>query len=72
MARLHPVRCSCLVSDDHFLLRFLRMAKFSQLRAQEVLEHFWIMRTNPIKGAKDWFDKMDPANPEIQELFDMA
>ena len=58
--------------DDAFLLRYLRMAKFSQLRAQEVLDNYWTARTVPGKGAPEWFSNMDPADPENQAIFDLA
>ena len=59
-------------SDDLFLLRFLRVAKFSQLRAQEILENYWIVRTVPGKGVPEWFGNMDPADPENERVLDMG
>ena len=63
---------SSISSDDGFLLRFLRTAKFSQLRAQEILENFWTSRSVPGKGAPDWFKDLDPLNPKLQEIIDLG
>lgn len=59
-------------TDDGFLLRFLRASKFSQLRAQEVLENYWTVRSVESKGAPDWFRNLTPQDPKIQEVLDQA
>ena len=59
-------------ADDAFLLRFLRSSKFSQLRAQEVLENYWTVRSVESKGAPDWFRNLTPLDPKIQEVLDQG
>ena len=54
------------------MLRFLRTAKFSQLRAQQLLENFWTVRSVPGKGAPEWFDNMDPRDARIQQVLDLG
>ena len=61
----------CFV-DDHFLLRFLRAAKFSQLRAQQVLENYWTVRSVTSKGAPDWFENLTPSDPRLQEVLSLG
>jgi len=58
--------------DDEFLLRFLRSAKFSQLRAQEKLDNFWSVRSSPTKGVPEWFSNLDPLDPEVSKLLDLG
>ena len=50
-----------LISDPDFLLRFLRTAKFSQLRARSLLEGFLTMKTeNPL-----WYNNIDTTEPRL-------
>lgn len=41
-------------TDDRFLLRFLRIAKFDQSRAQVLLDNYVTIRKSP-KGTPSWF-----------------
>jgi len=59
-------------TDDAFLLRFLRASKFSQLRAQNMIDNFCTVRSVEGKGAPDWFKDMDPTNPKIMEMLDLG
>ncbi|CAH1779665.1 unnamed protein product [Owenia fusiformis] len=59
-------------TDDIFLLRFLRHAKFSQLKAQKTLDNFWTVRTVEGKGAPEWFKNMDPKDPKNEEILDIG
>jgi len=59
-------------TDDAFLLRFLRVAKFSQLRAQQVLENFCTVRSIEEKGAPEWFGNLDPTSEKIQDILDLG
>ncbi|XP_053385624.1 alpha-tocopherol transfer protein-like [Mercenaria mercenaria] len=52
-------------TDFAFLLRFLRVRKFSQLGARETLENYWKGRTN----IPEWFRNVDPADEILQEIF---
>ena len=65
---------STLISflDDAFLLRFLRAAKFSQLRAQKTFENFWTVRTVPGKGVPEWFDDLNPDDETMQKCLDLG
>ncbi|ELU00286.1 hypothetical protein CAPTEDRAFT_229063 [Capitella teleta] len=48
-------------TDTEYLLRFLRTAKFSQLRARETLEGYLTMKTqNPA-----WYDNIDTKDPGL-------
>ena len=57
------------LSDDAFLLRFLRNAKFSQLKAQEKIDNFWTVRSVEERGAK-WFKDLDPQKAELSEILE--
>lgn len=46
------------ISDTEFLLRFLRAAKFSQLRAREILEGYFTLKTR----LSHWYDDIDTHN----------
>ena len=51
-----------ILSDSLFLLRFLRVGKFSQLRAREMIENYLTaMNTHP-----EWFKHIDPTSPRIR------
>lgn len=51
-------------TDFAFLLRFLRARKFSQLRARDILENYWALKTkNP-----EWFGNIDPGDTKLQEF----
>ncbi|XP_064619323.1 alpha-tocopherol transfer protein-like [Lineus longissimus] len=56
-------------TDDRFLLKFLRAAKFSLLRAQEKLTDYIIARTSQIEGSPEWFNT-DPNDKNIQGLLE--
>ena len=49
------------VADTTFLLRFLRQAKFSQLRAREVVENILKIKTE----HPYWMDDVDLADPDF-------
>ncbi|XP_058460586.1 retinaldehyde-binding protein 1-like [Malaya genurostris] len=51
-------------TDDRFLLRFLRVKKFSVFRACEMLEKYLIMRQTYPK----WCQNLDPLDKDLQEL----
>ena len=61
-----------LFEDDAFLLRFLRGGKFSQLRAQQILENYWTVRSVSSKGAPEWFQNLTPSDARIQEVLDLG
>ncbi|XP_055607395.1 retinaldehyde-binding protein 1-like isoform X2 [Uranotaenia lowii] len=61
----HPFIKRCR-TDAPFLLRFLRMRKFSVPRAQETLERYLAMR----QSFPEWFQKLDPQDSEINEVLD--
>ncbi|KAL1379229.1 hypothetical protein pipiens_015053 [Culex pipiens pipiens] len=61
----HPYIRKCR-TDSLFLLRFLRMRKFSVPRAQETLERYLAMR----QTFPQWFQKLDPNEPDMAELLD--
>lgn len=58
------------IVDDGFLLRFLRVAKFSQIVAQQRIDNFWTVRSSPTKGVPEWFSNMDPLDQKMQTFFD--
>ena len=49
--------------DFEFLLRFLRVRKFSQLGARETLENYWTCKAK----SPEWFQNMDPADENVQK-----
>ncbi|XP_045179417.2 alpha-tocopherol transfer protein-like [Mercenaria mercenaria] len=51
-------------TDFAFLLRFLRVRKFSQLGARETLENYWKGRTN----IPEWFRNVDPTDETMMEI----
>ncbi|XP_055607394.1 retinaldehyde-binding protein 1-like isoform X1 [Uranotaenia lowii] len=51
-------------TDSLFLLRFLRMRKFSLPRAQETLERYLAMR----QTFPQWFQKLDPLDPVTEQV----
>uniref|UniRef100_A0A1I8I7K9 CRAL-TRIO domain-containing protein n=2 Tax=Macrostomum lignano TaxID=282301 RepID=A0A1I8I7K9_9PLAT len=53
-------------TDDRFLLRFLRVAKFDQSRAQMLLDNYLTIRKSP-KGTPSWFDYPSVDSPEVKE-----
>ena len=59
-------------TDDDFLLRFLRNAKFSQMKAQAKIDNFWTVRSSPDKGVPQWFQNLDPLDPKLSELLDIG
>ncbi|XP_052820635.1 alpha-tocopherol transfer protein-like isoform X2 [Mya arenaria] len=54
-------------TDYRFLLRFLRVCKFSQLDARETLEHFWSVRCS----QPEWFVGEDPTDELMQKIIRM-
>uniref|UniRef100_A0A1Q3FSR0 CRAL-TRIO domain-containing protein n=1 Tax=Culex tarsalis TaxID=7177 RepID=A0A1Q3FSR0_CULTA len=61
----HPHIKKCR-TDSVFLLRFLRMHKFSVPRAQETLERYLAMR----QTFPQWFQNLDPLNSTTKVLND--
>ena len=55
-----------LITDASFLLRFLRVAKFSQLEALRRLERYLEI----FNTMEDWTRDVDMMNPEIQAFLD--
>ncbi|XP_058835777.1 retinaldehyde-binding protein 1-like [Topomyia yanbarensis] len=53
-------------TDDRFLLRFLRVKKFSVIRACEMLEKYLTMRQTYPK----WCRNLDPLDKDLQEVLD--
>lgn len=51
-------------TDFKFLLRFMRVRKFSQLTARQTIEKYWTGRTN----TPEWFLNLDTADPEVHRL----
>lgn len=51
-------------TDFGFLLRFLRVRKFSQLEARKTLENYWTCKTL----TPEWYRNVDPADKTIQEI----
>lgn len=51
-------------TDFEFLLRFIRVRKYSQLGARETLENYWTNRTK----IPEWFSNVDPADEKIQKV----
>ena len=50
------------ISDSLFLLRFLRAAKFSQLKARTLLENY----LKSFMSNKDWTNNIDMSDPKLQ------
>ena len=55
-----------LITDASFLLRFLRVAKFSQLEALRRLERYLEI----FNTMEDWTRDVDMMNQEIQAFLD--
>lgn len=55
-------------TDFEFLLRFLRVRKYSQVGARQTLENFMGNFTN----NPDWFANVDPAESKVQELLKLG
>ncbi|XP_045175858.2 alpha-tocopherol transfer protein-like [Mercenaria mercenaria] len=52
-------------TDTEYLIRFLRVRKYSQLAARSTLEHYWTARTK----YKDWYNSgVSSDNPVILDL----
>lgn len=51
-------------TDFGFLLRFMRVRKFSQLGARETLENYWTNKTK----YPEWFKHIDPADEKLQKV----
>lgn len=54
-------------TDDAFLLRFLRTAKFDQSRAQQLLDNFCTVRSSP-RGSPEWFEPLPMDSPYVEEF----
>lgn len=50
--------------DTGFLLRYLRVRKFTQLAARKTLENYWTARSK----SPEWFKDIDMYDPELQEI----
>ncbi|XP_053686839.1 clavesin-1-like [Sabethes cyaneus] len=61
----HPYISKCR-TDSLFLLRFLRMRKFSIPKTQETLERYLAMR----QAFPHWFQKLDPMDADMQQLLE--
>ncbi|PAA58149.1 hypothetical protein BOX15_Mlig010978g1 [Macrostomum lignano] len=55
-------------TDDAFLLRFLRTAKFDQSRAQQLVDNFCTVRSSP-RGSPEWFEPLRPDLPALEHYF---
>ncbi|XP_064640432.1 alpha-tocopherol transfer protein-like [Lineus longissimus] len=55
-------------TDDAFLLRFLRVAKFSLLVAQQRIENFCVVRSSEIDGEIPWFNPCRVDDEMIKEF----
>lgn len=55
-------------TDDRFLLRFLRVRKFSVVRACETLQKYLTMRQTYPK----WCKKLDPLDKDLQAVLDFC
>ena len=64
MPRLIIVTVWTFIPDFKFLLRFLRVRKYSQVGARLSLEKYM---TN-ITQLPEWFTDVDPADPKIQSV----
>ncbi|XP_053378166.1 retinaldehyde-binding protein 1-like [Mercenaria mercenaria] len=53
-------------TDTKFLVKFLRVKKYSQLEARKALERYWKVRSS----IPEWFSNKDPRDPKIQDVFD--
>ncbi|XP_058123378.1 clavesin-2-like [Anopheles ziemanni] len=53
-------------TDASFLLRFLRVRKFSHVAACDTLERFLIMR----QRFPAWYGNLDPSEPWVQDVID--
>uniref|UniRef100_A0A182Q7M1 CRAL-TRIO domain-containing protein n=1 Tax=Anopheles farauti TaxID=69004 RepID=A0A182Q7M1_9DIPT len=53
-------------TDDRFLLRFLRVKKFSVPRACEMLERYLTMR----QSYPRWFARLDPDDVDLRQVLD--
>lgn len=51
-------------TDSKFLLKFLRFRKFAVHQAGEAIERYLVAR----KRFPHWFQKLDPRDPEMQEI----
>ena len=54
-----------ILIDFAFLLRFLRVRKYSQVGARQTLENYLTIKTE----VPQWFKDLDPADETIQALF---
>jgi len=56
--------------DDEFLLRFLRVAKYSQLKAQERLDHYCTVRKSEKEGCIPFFENPNPMTESVINVLD--
>ena len=64
MLKIERLPIKMLFADFGFLLRFLRVRKFSQLAARETLENYWTIKMK----RPDWHKDIDPCEPDMQEI----
>ena len=67
MCTLLESRSLLIFTDDIWLLMFLRTAKFSQLRAREILTGYMTCKT---EVAPEWYNGTDTADPKIMAFLD--
>jgi hypothetical protein len=54
------------IADTWFLVKFLRIKKYSQLEARNALERYWKVRTS----IPEWFANKDPRDKQIQDVIE--
>lgn len=59
-------------SDDHFLLRFLRVAKFKQEKAEQRIENFCTIRGSPESGLPHKFSYPSLGDPDLEAYLQMG
>lgn len=57
-------------TDDAFILRFLRTAKFSCESAKERIAKYCIARTSTLDGMPEWFREQDVREPKLREIIE--
>lgn len=56
------------LTDDFFILRFLRACKFNTEKTKSKLWNYYKQRAN----LPEWYSNRDPSLPILQELFDLG
>lgn len=59
-------------TDDEFLLRFLRIAKYSQLKAQERLDHYCTIKSSEKEGCSMFYENFNPMDESIIQIMDLG